>query len=82
MFEQLFWRSQDATCWHRCRSPFFPQRTVDGSWTCESRQTWRRMGEDGQWQYKQDGDAEAYCYRHSSFELDASQSISKRTHRH
>jgi hypothetical protein len=82
MFERLFWRLQDTTAWHKCRSPFFPQRTVDGSWTCEFHQTCRRMGEDGQWQYKQDEGTEAYCCRRSSCKLDASQSISELIHRY
>jgi hypothetical protein len=50
----LFWTSRDANEWHRCRPPFFPQPTVNGSWTCGSRQTWRRKREDGSWEYKQD----------------------------
>jgi hypothetical protein len=54
MFGWLFWRSQDATSWHKCRPPFWwPQPTLDGSWTCDSRQTWRRRREDGQWEYIQ-----------------------------
>ena len=53
MFAWLFWRSQNATSWHKCRPPFWPQRTLDGSWTYDSRQTWRRRREDGQCEYIQ-----------------------------
>jgi hypothetical protein len=51
----LFLRSRDTVGWHECRPPRLPQRTVDGDWISQSLQTWRRMRDDGQWEYKQDG---------------------------
>jgi hypothetical protein len=44
----------ENSLWQKCRSPFFPRRTVDGGWTSHVGQTWRRTGPDGKWQYKQD----------------------------
>jgi hypothetical protein len=72
MLDWLLMRPPDAT-WRKCRTPVFPQPTVDGSWTCKSRQTWRRKRKDGQWEYKQDGNAETYCSHrsHPIFEPDA-----------
>jgi hypothetical protein len=62
----LFWTSRNTNEWHKCRPPFFPQRTVDGSWTCGSRQTWRRRREDGNWEYRQDDEEteKTYCPQH------------------
>jgi len=62
----LFWTSRDANEWRKCRPPFFPQPTVDGSWTCGSRQTWRRRREDGNWEYRQEDDEteKTYCPQH------------------
>jgi hypothetical protein len=62
MLDWLLCRPLDAT-WRECRTPFFPQPTIDGSWTCKSRQTWRRRRKDGQWEYKQDGSEEVYWFR-------------------
>ena len=63
MLDWLLCGPPDVT-WRKCRTPVFPQPTIDGSWTCESRQTWRRRRKDGQWEYKQDGNAETYWFRH------------------
>lgn len=40
--------------WHRCRTPFWPRRTVDANWTTGLRagQVWRRKI-DGGWEYKE-----------------------------
>jgi hypothetical protein len=43
----------DKTIWHKCRNPFIPRRTVDGSWTSWSGQAWRRWV-NGKWEYQQD----------------------------
>jgi hypothetical protein len=46
----------DESLWHKCQSPFFSRRTVDGGRTTLGiGQTWRRK-KDGRWEYKQDGD--------------------------
>jgi hypothetical protein len=62
----LFWTSRNTNEWRKCRPPFFPQPTVDGSWTCGSRQTWRRRREDGNWEYRQEDDEteKTYCPQH------------------
>jgi hypothetical protein len=73
MLDWLLCGSPDAA-WRKCRTPVFPQPTVDGSWTCKSGQTWRRRRNDGQWEYKQDGDREPYWFCRSGpliFESDA-----------
>jgi hypothetical protein len=44
----------DENIWHKCRSPLFWKRTIDGGWTDIFGQTWRRRGPDGKWQYRQD----------------------------
>ena len=61
MLDWLLCKPPDAA-WRKCLTPFFPQPTIDGSWTCKSRQTWRRRRKDGQWEYKQDGDAEPHWF--------------------
>lgn len=42
------------TLWHKIGSLLFPRRCIDGSWTTNSRTTWRRRRPDGKWEYKQD----------------------------
>jgi hypothetical protein len=66
MFPKLFARHQNRSEWQLYRAPFFPQPTIDGSWTCGSRQTWCRRREDGQWQYKQDANENEYCRQRAS----------------
>jgi hypothetical protein len=39
--------------WHQCNLPFFPRRTIDGRWTSDCGQVWRRKI-NGKWEYKQD----------------------------
>jgi len=73
MLDWLLCRPPDAA-WRKCRTPVFPRPNIDGSWTCKSRQTWRRRRKDGQWEYKQDGNEETYWFRRSGpliFESDA-----------
>lgn len=54
-FAQVQMMLQTETIWHKCRSPFFPRRTVDGGWTIEHLgQLWRRKRPDGKWEYRQD----------------------------
>lgn len=43
----------DETVWHKCLTPTFPRRTIDGKWTING-QTWRRRRADGKWEYQQD----------------------------
>ena len=44
---------ETETLWHKCRSPFFMRRTVDGGWTSGHGQTWRRWN-GKRWEYRQD----------------------------
>jgi hypothetical protein len=50
---RVFAAKGDESLWHKCPSPVFPRRTVDGGWTEGWAQTWRRKI-DGKWQYRQD----------------------------
>jgi len=46
--------TEDAIGWVKCRTPFWPRRTIDGGWThIPSGQAWRRKVK-GKWQYKRD----------------------------
>jgi hypothetical protein len=47
----------DETIWHKCRSPLFHRRTVDGGKTSHNGQTWRRW-RNGRWEYRQDEETE------------------------
>ncbi len=40
--------------WHPINRPFWPRRTVNGSWTIGNGQVWRRKRPDGKWEYQQD----------------------------
>jgi hypothetical protein len=41
--------------WHRCATPFFSRRMINGDRTEENeKQVWRRRGPNGKWEYQQD----------------------------
>jgi len=48
--------------WQKCRTPFIPRRTVDGGWTSFMGQTWKRLQDDGKWEYRQDEETEEDFY--------------------
>lgn len=40
--------------WHQCDPPLFSHRTVDGGKTVLKCPTWRRRGQGGKWEYRQE----------------------------
>lgn len=56
----IFRRNEDRSTtvngipvWHKCKTPFFRKRTVDGGWTGGMGQTWRRATANS-WEYHQE----------------------------
>lgn len=49
-----FLDKQKDYIWHKCTGPVIPKPTVNGKWTFEPGQCWRRRGLDGKWEYHVD----------------------------
>lgn len=52
--------NMSETLWHKCRTPIFPRRTIDGSRTLYVGQVWRRK-RNGEWEYRQDAETMGDC---------------------
>jgi len=53
----------DKTIWHKCATPLWPRRLIDGTWSTPFGQAWRRRRND-RWEYRQDDETvEDFCLR-------------------